>query len=53
MTRPEGMSMNRDSSAGAVHGLEKRERRFGIVNPVCAGDPVSRQGDSFAGGLPA
>ncbi len=48
---PEGMSMNRDTFGGAVHGLGKRARSVDIVNHGCAGD--SRQDDSFAGGLPA
>jgi len=47
----EGVSMNRDSSAGAVHGLGKRGRNVDIVDHGRAGD--SRQDDSFAGGLPA
>ena len=51
MTRPEGMSMNRDTSGGAVHGLGKRGTGIGIADHGRAGD--SRQDDSFAGGLPA
>jgi len=47
----EGMSMNRDTSGGAVHGLEKRGTGVGIADHGRAGD--SRQDDSFAGGLPA
>jgi hypothetical protein len=47
----EGVSMNRDSSAGAVHGPGTRGTSVGIVNHGRAGD--SRQDDSSAGGLPA
>jgi len=42
----EGLSMNRDSSAGAVHGLGKRGRTVGMTDHGCAGD--SRQDDSSA-----
>ena len=51
----EGVSMNRDSSAGAVHGLGKRGMSVGIANHGRAGD--SRQDDNVTsgnvGGLPA
>ena len=33
-----GLSMNRDTSGGAVHGLGKRERSVGTVNHGRAGD---------------
>ncbi len=47
----EGLSMNRDTFGGAVHGLGKRGTDVGIVDHCRAGD--SWQDDSFAGGLPA
>ena len=47
----EGLSMNRDTFGGAVHGLGKRGTGVGIADHGRAGD--SRQDDSSAGGLPA
>jgi hypothetical protein len=42
--------MNRDSFAGAVHGLGKRGRCVGIANHGRAGEPVSRQDHNVTDG---
>ena len=38
MTRPEGMSMNRDTYGGAVHGLGKRGTGVRMADHGCAGE---------------
>lgn len=38
MTRPEGMSMNRDTYGGAVHGLGKRGMTVSMAEHGCAGE---------------
>ena len=37
MTRPEDMSMNRDTYGGAVHGLGKRGMTVSMADHGCAG----------------